>query len=262
MLVDAANDINKVLDLDPCIDVKLGVKDLRVNIGEAAGLLKEDDPVSAETRAVLAALDGGDDSGDETEEKVAVAARDKAPKGDKVNKFVPIGRESNMGKIVGALLAEPMTAAEVGAKVQVTADAVLATLKKARSNAGIDFAVEDETAVISIVLPEGVDSEAVWKAAAAEKPAKALRAAKEPREKPAKKAASNGSGTKTWYGDADVIKLVAKENPKKPGSASHDRFALYEDGMTCGKFIAAGGSRADLSWDRSHEFIKIVPAAV
>lgn len=38
-------------------------------------------------------------------------------------------------------------------------------------------------------------------------------------------------------------------NPKKPGTASHDRFALYRVGMTVNEAIAAGVKREDIAWD-------------
>jgi hypothetical protein len=48
--------------------------------------------------------------------------------------------------------------------------------------------------------------------------------------------------------DPRVIVYVAP-NPKKPGSASFDRFALYRVGMTVNEAIAAGVKREDVAWD-------------
>ncbi len=56
--------------------------------------------------------------------------------------------------------------------------------------------------------------------------------------------------------DSRVITHVA-ENPKRPGSASHARYALYGVGMSVSDFIAAGGRRADVNWDLSHGFIRV-----
>jgi hypothetical protein len=61
-LVDAAADLNKVLLLDPEIDVKLGVGELRENVVEAARLVSEGDALATSTRAVLAELDGSADT--------------------------------------------------------------------------------------------------------------------------------------------------------------------------------------------------------
>lgn len=54
-----------------------------------------------------------------------------------------------------------------------------------------------------------------------------------------------------------VIRMMVAENPKRPGSASHSRFALYRDGMTVSEFTAAGGKRVDVRWDVDHGFIAL-----
>lgn len=57
-----------------------------------------------------------------------------------------------------------------------------------------------------------------------------------------------------------IIRILAESNPKKPGSESHTRFALYQDGMTVQAFLDAGGRKADLSWDQEKGFISISAA--
>jgi hypothetical protein len=54
-----------------------------------------------------------------------------------------------------------------------------------------------------------------------------------------------------------VITLLAKENPKRPGSEARDRFALYKSGMTVAQFQAKGGKAVDIAWDLKHGFIKV-----
>lgn len=62
-----------------------------------------------------------------------------------------------------------------------------------------------------------------------------------------------------------TIKLLSPNNPKKPGSASAARFALYKDGMSVeaykGAVKAAGQpmrlAAADLLWDVRHKFIEL-----
>jgi len=54
-----------------------------------------------------------------------------------------------------------------------------------------------------------------------------------------------------------VIHLLVKENPKRSGTKSFDRFALYKDGMTIQEYCDAGGDRGDIRWDAAHEFISI-----
>lgn len=56
--------------------------------------------------------------------------------------------------------------------------------------------------------------------------------------------------------DDRVIGYVAP-NPKKPGSASHTRYQLYEVGKTIGDFLRAGGTTADVAWDIERGFVKI-----
>lgn len=47
------------------------------------------------------------------------------------------------------------------------------------------------------------------------------------------------------------------ENPKKPGSASHARFALYRAGMTVAEALAAGVTKGDVRWDMERGHIKL-----
>lgn len=51
---------------------------------------------------------------------------------------------------------------------------------------------------------------------------------------------------------------IASINPdvKKRGKAA-ERFALYKVGMTVDEYVAAGGSRADVSYDVKHNFITL-----
>lgn len=57
--------------------------------------------------------------------------------------------------------------------------------------------------------------------------------------------------------DARVITVLAKENPKRPGSKAHARFALYRTGMTVGEWLEAGGTMSCLAYDLEHEFIEV-----
>lgn len=54
-----------------------------------------------------------------------------------------------------------------------------------------------------------------------------------------------------------TIRLLVATNPKRPGSAAHDRFACYRDGMTVADYLAAGGQRLDLRYDADHGFIHV-----
>lgn len=75
--------------------------------------------------------------------------------------------------------------------------------------------------------------------------------------KPTKTAAKKSTPTTTPTKPPLKIALLVKENPKRKGSASHKRFALYRNGMTTDAFLKAGGTRSDLRWDTAHKFIAI-----
>lgn len=55
-----------------------------------------------------------------------------------------------------------------------------------------------------------------------------------------------------------VVVLLVKENPKRPGSKARERFAKYEMGMTRQQALDAGVTGGDLRWDVGHGFIKLV----
>lgn len=52
-------------------------------------------------------------------------------------------------------------------------------------------------------------------------------------------------------------KYGPKNNPKRKGSAAHDRFARYVDGMTLQTALDAGVTRPDLNWDLKMGFISL-----
>jgi hypothetical protein len=103
-------------------------------------------------------------------------------------------------------------------------------------------------------------------AKAAEKPTPAAKketVAKEPK-------APKGPQAPKGYTLADTIHFAknaegkeyhpTENNPKRPSSVSHARFAQYKNGMTIGDALAAGVLSADISWDVSHKFIIIKSA--
>ena len=68
--------------------------------------------------------------------------------------------------------------------------------------------------------------------------------------------------------DAQGNKYGPDNNPKKPGSKTHGRFASYYDGMTIAQALEAGLTTADLVYDRDKGFVSFsggtiaaVPAA-
>jgi hypothetical protein len=62
------------------------------------------------------------------------------------------------------------------------------------------------------------------------------------------------------YQDNLVVVRLAGENPKKPGSASRDRFERYpEEPATVAEILAieGGPTRADLIWDSERGFVAV-----
>jgi hypothetical protein len=78
-------------------------------------------------------------------------------------------------------------------------------------------------------------------------------------------ASSSASGRPAAYALSARIAVQTDGNPKKPGTASYDRFALYYGAATVENYIAAvvaGGAtsakaRADLRWDVARGFVTI-----
>lgn len=58
--------------------------------------------------------------------------------------------------------------------------------------------------------------------------------------------------------NAEGVQYGPANNPKRAGSASHDRFALYEDNMTIAAAVEKGVKTEDIAWDVRKGFIEIV----
>lgn len=69
--------------------------------------------------------------------------------------------------------------------------------------------------------------------------------------------AGNSGGRKSRFAPTATIKVVVDENPKRVGTDSYKRFALYTKHHTVESFLKAGGRGADLSWDTAHKFVTI-----
>ena len=51
---------------------------------------------------------------------------------------------------------------------------------------------------------------------------------------------------------------MVQHNPKRPGTASHARFALYMSAKTKGEFLALGGTAADFVHDLGRGFVTVI----
>jgi len=132
-LVDAAQELNKKLKIDPPIDVKLSTGELSGLVDEAGALLREDDEISAETQAVIDALAGnggdaeGEKGGDEDGE-VKTAAKRTSAKTAAAPKEPKEPKDSVAGRIEAALL-KGGTVEAIASKLSVPKSAVKAVHK-------------------------------------------------------------------------------------------------------------------------------------
>lgn len=84
-------------------------------------------------------------------------------------------------------------------------------------------------------------------------------------KKPAEKKEGTPRAAKKYTGEMKITLLTDKDdkpygpknNPKREGSKSADRFALYKNGMTVDQFVAAGGLYADVVYDVDKKFISV-----
>lgn len=165
----------------------------------------------------------------------SAAKPEKTPRQPKpLGEFQQVRPSTNLGKIATAVI-EGKPLADIAATVTMTEDEVKAHLKRARVTHGIDHTI-GEGSVVSLTIPEGVTL------------------FKEPAAIPEK--VGNGSATpKVTITEDATIRLLVLKNPKRPTAAAYARFELYREGQTVAEFLAAGGTKADLSWDRAHNFI-------
>lgn len=66
-----------------------------------------------------------------------------------------------------------------------------------------------------------------------------------------------GSAKITLLADKDGNPYGQKNNPKREGSKSHGRFAIYVNGMTVDEFVSKGGLYADIVHDVEKGFISV-----
>lgn len=73
-----------------------------------------------------------------------------------------------------------------------------------------------------------------------------------------KKAASKkvGGGRVSAFSGKKITKL-AKDNPRRQGTAGHKSFSLINNGMTYEQYVAAGGRRQDLAFDLAHKYVSL-----
>lgn len=64
-------------------------------------------------------------------------------------------------------------------------------------------------------------------------------------------------GSRSSVNKDAVITMLVTENPKRAGSKSHERFALYVDGMTVAAALEAGLTTGDIRHDVAHNFISL-----
>lgn len=75
----------------------------------------------------------------------------------------------------------------------------------------------------------------------------------------AAKAPKAKAGRVAKFADDSKIEMLVKENPKREGSGSYQRFAHYRNGMLVKTALDKGVTRGDIIWDVEHKFIRIIP---
>lgn len=127
----------------------------------------------------------------------------------------------------------------------------------------VSIIVRDRIASITDRKKERSMTDESTAAAATEekKASKAAKAPKEPKEPKAPAVRTFGGFTEgqkiTLLVDKDGRPYGPENNPKRPGSGSHERFQHYKNGMTVAEAIQAGVTAADLKYDAAHTFIKV-----
>jgi len=71
-----------------------------------------------------------------------------------------------------------------------------------------------------------------------------------------------GSGPRSRLPDDGIIHMLRDSNPKRPGSAAHPRFDLYQEGMSVKEYktLNKDFGSMDLAWDIEHGFIRVTKA--
>lgn len=59
------------------------------------------------------------------------------------------------------------------------------------------------------------------------------------------------------FTEDQVITLLVNENPKRKGTMAWEKWEIYEDGMTVGEYLEAGGKRSTLLYDVEKGYIEI-----
>lgn len=54
-----------------------------------------------------------------------------------------------------------------------------------------------------------------------------------------------------------IITIKTIDNPKRPGTLSHARYELYQDGMTVAEYLDAGGRTGDINYDVAEGYITL-----
>lgn len=80
---------------------------------------------------------------------------------------------------------------------------------------------------------------------------------KDKKEAPAPEKKARRSKFEALYPEDARFKLLVKENPKKAGSKSFDRFQGYFGAKTIGAALAAGVTYADVAYDIGRRFIEV-----
>jgi hypothetical protein len=153
--------------------------------------------------------------------------------------FVPVRAGSQLAKIVEFAGDTHVRTDDLASHLGIDAKKVTAMLRGSLAKAhGVGHEV-DEIGRVRLLPPEGRTH------------ADLIRTKAEPRPK-----RTNGAVHPRVSGNA-VVTVIVEKNPKRPATKAFADFEKYRTGMTVDEVVAAGVSRSDLSWNRSHGFIRL-----
>ena len=228
-LSKTAVELNDVLGLEPGIDPKAKIDELKEKVMEAGGMIDpEADELSEDTWKIMEVLGAAHRPAQEYvpqhEEGTEETTTEKTPEQD---------TEETAERVGGEQTEEPQegNVADISAS-EDTAEAEKGTQENNEQENEEDNKSEPETS--------------------GEK-------AEEPKQQEATSSSnkSGPAGKSKRFADDQVITVLAEKNPKRNGSKCYDRFNLYKNGITVKQYVEAGGKRDDIRWDSERGYIQV-----
>ena len=245
-LSKVATELNDVLGLEPGINPKAKIDELKEKIMEAGGVIDpEADELSEDTWKIMEALGA-----------VHRPAQEYVPQHEEESEEAEIQDDRNMVAAKQDLENDAGDTPERGGEEQA---------EEPQEGNIADISASENT-VEAKQEPEVENENVHVESEEQSEPAKSDDGKKDQDEKSKKpkqqKVASNsnksGPASKSKrFADDQVITILVEENPKRSGSKCCDRFNLYKSGITVKQYVEAGGKRDDVRWDSERGYIQV-----